>query len=216
MEFIRKRPKSAILILCLLYIIGVVGLSLELTRELFKAAVPYTLLLSLALLAIFHEKYTLRFIILALFFFIAGIAIEILGVTTGKVFGHYTYGNTLGMKVFDTPIMIGVNWLTLVYMVWIMLSGLKFHTIIISLLGAALMVFYDLFMEPVAIWTDMWTWRDVEVPLQNYIAWFVVSFIFILLLGWLSPGIRNKIAPPLFIIQLVFFIALNIVIKLFF
>jgi bisanhydrobacterioruberin hydratase len=203
-----------IIFLALFYLIGVIGLSLDLTRELFKSAVPVTLLLSLLLLAVFHERYSPRFLILAAFIYLAGLTIEIAGVATGKIFGYYDYGHTLGLKVLDTPMLIGVNWLTLVYMVWVLLSDFKIPRILIMILGPVIMVIYDLVLEPVAIWTDMWTWGG-EVPLKNYIAWFVISFVFFLLIGYITPGIRNKIAPVLFIIQLAFFILLNIIIKFF-
>jgi putative membrane protein len=196
------------------YLIGVIGLSLDLTRELFKSAVPITLLLSLFLLAVFHESYSPRFLILAVFIYVAGLVIEIVGVRTGKIFGYYDYGHTLGLKVFDTPLLIGVNWLTLAYMVWAFLSDFRIPRILIMILGPVIMLLYDMVLEPVAIWTDMWTWGG-EVPIQNYKAWFVISFVFIAMIGLITPGIKNKIAPSLFIIQLGFFLLLNIIMKLF-
>lgn len=202
--------------LALIYAIGILGLSLHLTRELFLLTTPFTLLLSLLLLGIFHEKYTRRFILVAVTNYLAGFFIEMAGVTTGLVFGSYSYGATLGVKVWGTPLMIGVNWLVLVYCVWIMMSRWQWHLLLKAFLGSLLMVFYDFFLEPVAIWTDMWSWDAVAVPVQNYVAWFVTSFVLLILIGALTPGIKNKIAPALFIIQLAFFILLFINIKIFF
>ena len=53
-------------------------------------------------------------LIKAVFFaFSLGFIIEVLGVQTGVLFGAYSYGDPLGFKVFDVPLLIGVNWLIL-------------------------------------------------------------------------------------------------------
>jgi bisanhydrobacterioruberin hydratase len=213
MSFIRNNPRFVIGFLGGFYLIGAIGLSLDLTREIFRSAVPYTLLLSLLFLSVFHEEYTPRFLALAAFIYFAGLIVEMVGVATGKIFGYYDYGHTLGLQVLDTPLLIGMNWLTLSYMVWVFLSDFQIPRILIMILGPAVMVLYDLVLEPVAVWTDMWTWGG-EVPLQNYIAWFVISIVFFMLIGLISPVIKNKIAPALFIIQLGFFLVLNIIMKL--
>ena len=51
-------------------------------------------------------------------------------------------------------------------------------TLKLALCVALLMVFFDLFMEPAAGMLDYWTWVDSRIPLQNYLAWFGLSFIF--------------------------------------
>ena len=40
------------------------------------------------------------------------------------------------------------------------------------------MVCFDLFMEPAAGILDYWTWVGNRIPLQNYLAWFGLSFVF--------------------------------------
>ena len=35
---------------------------------------------------------------------------EILGVKFGIIFGDYEYGNALGYKIFEVPLLIGANW----------------------------------------------------------------------------------------------------------
>jgi len=52
------------------------------------------------------------------------------------------------------------------------------------------------------------------VPLQNYVAWFVVSFILFIIFEYTVKQSRNKIAASLFIIQLMFFILLNLIFKI--
>ena len=45
-------------------------------------------------------------------------------------------------------------------------------------LGAGLMTALDLLIEPVAVHFDFWHWANVQVPIQNFIAWWALSFFF--------------------------------------
>ena len=46
--------------------------------------------------------------------FLWGLLAEIIGVQTGILFGSYAYGETLGLKIFGAPLVIGLNWVTTV------------------------------------------------------------------------------------------------------
>ena len=77
------------------------------------------------------------------------------------------------------------------------------------LFGALVMVVYDLIMEPVAIRLDMWSWGGDVIPLQNYIAWFVISLVFLAMMHFGRIKTENKIAPWLLGVQACFFLILN-------
>lgn len=208
---LRKYPVSTILVIAFYYGVGVFGLTHHVTQDLFEDLVPFTLLMSLTLLWLFDEGLRMRAYLTALIIFFLGYAIEVLGVNTGVIFGEYQYGETLGIKLFNTPLMIGVNWLILIYTGWA-LTGLFFNNRWIrSLVGSGLLVCYDIALEPVAIRLDMWDWFGKPVPLQNYFAWFVVAFILFFIYSLKGREVRNKIAPGLFIIQFVFFVVLNLI-----
>ena len=128
-----------------------------------------------------------------------------IGVRTGIIFGNYHYGNTLGIKLLDVPVIIGINWMILIYCV-----GCIFHKIpgpiaVKSLMGAALLTGLDLMMEPIAMKYDFWKWNNSPIPAQNYVAWFVVSFLLLLIFHSLKFNKENKLAPSFYIIQLAFF-----------
>ena len=40
------------------------------------------------------------------------------------------------------------------------------------------MIVYDLILETVAPYMDMWRFETGNVPFQNYAMWFIVAFIF--------------------------------------
>jgi len=206
----RLRRFNLVPYLIIFYAVGVAGLIIPQTRELFKALVPLNLLMNVALLFIYHGKIGSSFIWKAFVIFSAGIILEIIGVNTGLIFGEYEYGPTLGPKIFHTPVMIGVNWLMLVYASLVVTSRFIEKSYYRVLIAAAMMVVYDFALEPAAIDLDMWNWGGA-VPMQNYIAWFVISFVLLLFADRTHFINRdNKIAAPLFFIQLVFFILLNL------
>lgn len=196
--------------LVIFYSVGVAGMIIPQTRELFKAMVPLNLLLNVLLLLIYHGRLDLRFAWKALVIYSAGFIVEIAGVNTGLIFGSYEYGPTLGPQLFHTPLIIGVNWLMLVYASLVITSRFFENRYFRVLVAAVLMVIYDFALEPAAIDLDMWDWGG-PVPMQNYIAWLVISFVLI----WFADRTgmvnrKNKIAAPLFFVQLGFFILLDI------
>ncbi len=69
------------------------------------------------------------------------------------------------------------------------------------------MVALDFFIEPVAITYDWWSWKENTIPLQNYIGWFASALVLLTLFHLLPFDKRNKIAPAIYIIQLLFFVA---------
>ncbi len=199
----------------LYYTVGFAGLSWPATRELFITLMPLSLLLSSAILLFFHAKW--RTLDLLLFFFIAlaGYLVEVLGVATGQVFGSYEYGRALGFQLFDTPLLIGLNWLMLTYCVFAIMEDTKLFWPLRALTASALMVIYDVVMEPVAIRLDMWSWGGGAIPLQNYQAWFIISLVFLVAMHLAGIKTRNKVAPWLFGTQFVFFLLLNATLRIF-
>ena len=200
---------AARVFLTLYYFVGAVGLSLEATRPLFRELTPFSLLVSAALLFSFHRPYSSRFIIIALLICLLGFGIEVIGVRTGRIFGYYLYGPGLGFSVLETPLVIGINWLTLAYCAWKIFQG-RYPVLLSAVAGAFLMLMYDIVLEPVAVNLSWWIWIHGAIPLQNFIAWFVISFLFILMLQQSGHKEKNPVVTWLFLIQLLFLLVLNI------
>jgi len=68
----------------------------------------------------------------------------------------------------------------------------------------------DYLIEPVAVQYDFWYWQHAIIPLQNFVAWFYISFAMQLFFNKMKPVEDNGAAIPLFILQIVFFTVLNI------
>ncbi len=206
-----KKSKEQIVgwIFIILHLVGIAGFSIEATQVLFQWLTPFNLLISLGLLLWLHPGWNYQFVLLSIIVGLLGYLIEVAGVNTGRIFGDYTYGETLGFKLWNTPLMIGANWLMMIYYTSAIAKRITGVRILQIVLGATLMVLMDLLIEPVAITFDYWTWSGVNVPIQNYIGWFVSA----LLLHTVYTSVENRknsAAPYLAIAQLIFFAVLNI------
>lgn len=190
------------------YLAGMLGFLLPFTRPYFMALTPFNLLLSAAILFTFHPDRNLSFLIFCVLAFLTGFFAEVAGVASGLIFGEYSYGQTLGIKWLEVPLIIGINWLILTYSTGIICARLKTHFVLKAAAAALLMVFLDIFIEPVAIAFDFWSWGTPEIPVRNYIAWFIISFFLHLLFFYLPFRKENPVAKFLYLFQLIFFVIL--------
>jgi bisanhydrobacterioruberin hydratase len=166
-------------ILVLYYIVGAIGMVLPQTSLLVKSLTPYTLLMTIVLLAFFHQtKVSLHTVIVLVSIAMMGFFAEMVGVNTGIIFGNYQYGNGLGVKLFNTPLLIALNWLFLVYTTASIFDAVSIGKVWRVLIPSAMMLAYDLVLEQIAPTLDMWRWDNDAIPLQNYVAWFVLSALF--------------------------------------
>lgn len=206
-----KLPKPSLTgkILIIYYSVGIAGLSMPVTQGLFLTLMPFSLLLSMVVLLLYHKHWKPMHGVAMTLIAILGYLVEVAGVLTGEVFGQYTYGSSLGVKLFETPLMIGVNWILLIYCVYAIMEPVRWPTILKILFGSVVMVVYDLIMEPVAILLDMWSWGGDTIPIQNYIAWFVISLLFLTIMHLFRVKTQNQVAPWLFGVQAGFFLVLN-------
>lgn len=206
-----KQPRLQIGVLVILHMVGVAGLSSSYS-DWFLMLTPINLLVSAALVWWNHPAWSAKAIAVLLLSFVVGMAAEIAGVATGQIFGTYHYGNTLGLKLFEVPLVIGVNWAVLVYCSAALLHRFNWPLLAKAAVSAALMVGLDVLMEPVAIALDFWHWPEGHIPLQNYFAWFAVAFVLLVVFHNVVGPVRNRVATALFVIQCAFFGVLNVLI----
>ncbi len=199
-----KRLFVSTIVLVVFHLVGIVGI-LSSYRDVFLHLTPFNLILSSALLFINQKAINKKFYIICAIVFTLGYLVELVGVKTGLIFGSYRYGSTLGYKLMDIPLIIGLNWLMLIFSVGCICHRIKASVYIKSLIGALMMVALDLLIEPVAMKYDFWQWKDSIIPLQNYVAWFLTSTILLILINKLDFDKNNKLAQALYITQMVFF-----------
>jgi putative membrane protein len=191
------------------YLVGVTGFTIEPLRPLFQFLTPFGMLAATILLLAFHEPRNLKSTIAFAAIAISGFVVELIGVNTGILFGTYEYGPTLGLKIWNTPLTIGLNWLVLVYCVASLLRPIRDNWYF-PVAGAMAMVAFDWIMEPVAVVTQMWSWLDDQIPMKNYLDWFLVSGVLFLIIRIFKVELNNRLAGWLLLMQAVFFLLLNL------
>ena len=203
------RYKYSVGFLLFFYLVGIVGFIIPSTRQFFSRLTPLALLLSAGFLVWFHQpKFTTKMLLVFGFIFIFSFLAEVTGVKTGLIFGEYIYGKGLGIKLFETPVIIGLNWLILVYCTKIIAETVCSSKLFRLFFASVLMVFYDLALEQAAPLLGMWSWAGGKIPVQNYIAWFLLASLFHLLLQKTKTKFCNKLAIPGLSIQFLFFVIL--------
>ena len=200
----------AMSILIILYFVGCIGIGFSLHKDLILLT-PINLFISFLVILWHHPNWKASTYSFLLTSFVTGFLIEIIGVRTGLIFGQYVYGDVLGPKLFETPVIMGVNWAMLTYSSGCFVNYFweRSHYILKALMSAALMVLLDILIEPIAIRLNFWNWENHMVPLQNYGAWFTVAFFLMLIFFKTEKFTQNKVAVCLFVLQFLFFGGLN-------
>jgi putative membrane protein len=196
------------------FIVGFAGTITTATRPLFLKLFPLALLLSLSTILLFHGvKYNLKTIMVLVLIAILGFFIEVAGVNTHLIFGSYKYGNTLGIKLFNTPLLIGLNWVMLSYAGSSISESFTVPVPMKIIFASLIMLSYDIFLEQVAPFLDMWHWDKNAVPAQNYIAWLIILLVFQTFIRITGIKTQNSVALQIVLIQVVFFISLIVYFK---
>ena len=141
--------------------------------------------------------------------FVFGYLIELIGVQTGYLFGQYIYQEAMGPLIFRTPLIIGATWYATVAGAANVSSYVKAPVLAQSILAGFLAVLMDMLIEQVAVSYGLWQWVGGEIPLYNYLCWFVFGSIFAFIYLKLTES-KNKVAFHLFWIWIAFFSILTL------
>lgn len=190
------------------YLVGLALYALPGTRPLFIALIPLSLLLALGFVLRFHRPWNARTILWFGFVAVSAFALEWAGVQTGAVFGEYRYGHGLAPLADGTPLIIGCNWLLLVYASHALVAPLPAAWARIAA-GSLLMVGYDLAAEWAAPAMQMWSFGAYP-PLRNFVAWFAAAIVYHAGFEWLRIPTENPPAGFLFVAQAVFLLLIGL------
>ncbi len=206
--------------------IGLIGI-LFFATDFFIQSTPFNLLLSFSLLVWTQNSRNAAFLLFVASAFLIGFFAEVTGVNTGLLFGDYSYGKVLGLQFLNVPLIIAFNWFIIIYC-----SGISTQILLIKVInklatdtkeppmilkavslivdGASLAVLFDWLMEPVAVKLGFWSWHgDGNIPLYNYICWFITSMLLLAIFHFCKFEKKNKFAVNLLLIQALFFLVLR-------
>jgi len=213
-KYLLRQKLKTIILFIVFYAVGVAGIGIPFSQHIFILLIPYALLLSFIAILLFHNSLhsgNTRFVFITIV--LISYLVEVVGVNSQIVFGKYNYGEGLGLKVLGTPLMIGINWAMLVYCSASILERFRIPVTLQVIFASVLMVIYDLVLEQVAPFLDMWYWTGNLAPFQNYLVWFILALIFHGLVKWRNVKTVNPLASAIFICQFLFFAAILIFIK---
>lgn len=166
------------LAIVIVFFVGFIGHVLPLTLKIMQNITPYILFVGAGLIYFYAEtkqkdKFFKWFLGVVLLTFVA----EVIGTKTGVIFGRYSYSNILGFRLMGVPLVIGLNWVTII--LGAVLVSVRFIKNIkyIPLVAAVITVLFDLLLEPVATKLFYWSWFNNIIPIKNFITWFVLSYV---------------------------------------
>lgn len=221
-----SKNNIALFIALLFHISGAIGILFSPYKDWFIQNTSLNLCLMMALLLFTQENKNKFFYLFAISAFVTGMITEIIGVNTGYFFGNYNYGTVMGIKLMGVPLLIGVQWFVTVFCCgtivhqlhhWLekkyadsgvsMSPKVQFISLVVD--SALLATAFDFIMEPVAIDLQFWQWQNNVIPFYNYVCWFVISLLLMVLFRKLPFHKENHFAIHLFIIQTLFFLILR-------
>ena len=194
--------------LILVYVSGSIGFIVN--PPFFSPFTPYTLLLTCFVFLIHSPLADKKFVIA--FFSIAflGFIVEVIGVKTGLIFGKYSYGNGLGIKLLDVPLIISINWAMLICAGIRIVSSIFANKIQVLVVAALLVTGIDLLIEQVAPKLNFWQFEGGLPGIHNYLGWIGVAFF---ISYFFYPTIikgNRTVSLLILILQIIFFTSLYI------
>ena len=141
-----------------------------------------------------------------------GFVAEAIGVHSGWPFGRYEYTNVLQPQIIGVPLVMAAAWMVLAAYVKAMLTGFRLPAWLAALSGSLWMTALDLVIDPLAAGgLKYWRWIDTGfyygIPAQNFLGWFVVSWLIFSALKLLkaNSGQPNRWASSIGLSILLFF-----------
>jgi len=195
--------KYLLYFLVLMYVSGAIGFTYN--PSFFIPFTPFTLLFTCFVFLIYQPLNDLKFVLSFAAIAWIGFCTEVIGVKTGWIFGDYTYGKSLGIKLFDVPVTISLNW-ALIATASILASQLiTKNKLLSSILAASFATTIDLLIEQVAPLLDFWRFNGGAPTIHNYLGWFVISFLVAILFHKPLLQGNRKMSVALLILQVLFF-----------
>ncbi|MGC8878183.1 MAG: carotenoid biosynthesis protein [Anaerolineae bacterium] len=130
-------------------------------------------------------------------------AIEVVGVHTGLLFGHYIYSDVLQPQLGSVPWLIPFAWLMMLPPAWAVAAALlsgdqpegvqrRSHSLARAILAGAAFTAWDTFLDPQMVARGLWQWATpgeyLGIPLRNFVGWWFAATL-------LTAVVRPKNVP---------------------
>ncbi len=216
--------------------------------SIYSLSLAVVVLLPPVLLLVIHGYITLGIHRITSFFMISsltGLLFEIYGLKYGTFFGDgYQYGHSnfevMTPSLFGVPLIVVCYWALFIYLAYSLtnsflarlhislptnMTGRVWQVVVISIIDSLIVLSIDIFMDPVAIAFGGWSWKSngvfFEVPLGNFVGWFIVALIASLvfrLYEYFNPNLKKIESEIVTLLPYFFYLtilsALNVVLIL--
>jgi uncharacterized membrane protein len=106
-----------------------------------------------------------------------GFGAELVGVATGKPFGHYSYSDKLGPRVGGVPLLAAAAWAMMARPAWAVANRISRRWRVPLAAGA--LTAWDVFLDPRMARDGYWSWpgggRYEGIPASNFAGWFATG-----------------------------------------
>ena len=191
-------------VLVVIYLVGAAGILTGFGNFLLPLS-PLIILTSVTILWYYYRGSIKIFGFGLMAAFFIGFGAEYVGIHTGLIFGDYEYGPNLRPLIAGVPVVIGLNWFLVTYGAWSLIKLCKINPWLTILSSALLATALDLLIEPVAMKVGFWSWEGGQIPLSNYIGWFFISLIILLIFKSLRLKPHMPSGALVFALQVFFF-----------
>lgn len=108
-----------------------------------------------------------------------GFAAELVGVATGRPFGHYTYSDKLGPRARGVPLAAAAAWAMMARPSWVVAGLISRRRPVRVALAAGALTAWDVFLDPRMAREGYWSWpgggRYEGIPATNFAGWLVTG-----------------------------------------
>ena len=121
---------------------------------------------------------------------VASLVFESIGLATGYPYGSYTYGDVLGPRLLDVPLLVPLAWLLMAWPSRVLAERLAGRPATRVLVGTYLFAAWDVVLDPQLVQAGYWTWAHPSpglpgidtVPLTNLAGWVLAGLVLMTLL----------------------------------
>jgi putative membrane protein len=156
---LKNKISISIFIIWLFNISGILGI-LSTYSDWFLKLTPINLSMYVILILWNIDDFSKKVLVAFSIPFVIGFLTEFLGVNFGLIFGSYSYGDNLGLKIAGVPLIICLNWAVLTIITADLSSLIHKNTIVQSLLGGFIMMLLDIIIEVSAPRFDFWEFEN--------------------------------------------------------
>lgn len=185
---VKNRLYVDLIFISVIHLAGIIGIYF-LESTFFLRTSSVSILIPLFLFC-YRSNLTNKDVFLFASIFVIGYTAEFLGVNYQILFGDYSYGRSLGIKLFEVSLIIGCNWLLLALISQALIKRIFSNGWLIIIFSSLLMVSIDIYIEPVAPLLDFWEFKENIVPFSNYRDWFIVALIIQFILSYRNTQVN--------------------------